>query len=64
MNRREFTALVGGAVGWPLAARGQQPERMRRLGILLFTQQDLTVIRPCLHELERLGYVEAPSSSA
>jgi ABC-type uncharacterized transport system substrate-binding protein len=58
MHRREFIALVGGAVGWPLAARGQQPERMRRLGILLFTQQDLTVIRPCLQELERLGYVD------
>jgi putative tryptophan/tyrosine transport system substrate-binding protein len=34
MKRREFIALVSGAVSWPMVARAQQPERMRRVGVL------------------------------
>jgi putative ABC transport system substrate-binding protein len=57
IKRREFVTVLGGAAAWPVAARAQQRERMRRIGVLLLGQQE-QFVRPFLDGLQALGYVD------
>ena len=61
LKRREFIALLGGtAAAWPLAARGQQAERMRRIGLLANTtegdEDTQAMIGVLRHRLQELGW--------
>ena len=62
MRRRDFITLLGGAAAWPLAVRAQQPERMRRIGVLSSLPEDDTesVARRAVFEqtLQGLGWTE------
>ena len=62
MNRREFTTLLGGAAAWPLAARSQQPERMRRIGVLFpgaaDDQSGQSRLAAFLQALQPLGWTD------
>src|SRR5262249_40527403 len=60
--RREFITLLGGATAWPLAARAQQGERMRRIGILMaYPESDAAYqgyVMAFREELQKLGWQE------
>ena len=58
MRRRQFITVAGGMAAWPLVALAQNPTKPRRIGILLWSRQDLITISPMLKGLEALGYVE------
>jgi putative ABC transport system substrate-binding protein len=40
MQRREFIGLIGGTAAWPVLTRAQQPDRMRRIGVLVGASAD------------------------
>ena len=59
MKRREFITLLGGTAAWPLTARAQQRERIRRIGFLTSLGADdlvsLAYMAGLLHGLQELG---------
>src|SRR5437762_12702909 len=62
MRRRAFIALVGGAAAaWPLAARAQQPDQMRRIGVLIgYAESDLEAqawVTAFVQGLKELGWI-------
>jgi putative ABC transport system substrate-binding protein len=63
MKRREFITLVGGAVTWPVVARAQQSDRMRRIGVLTGGSTEGSAdakanITAFKQGLQRLGWTE------
>ena len=63
MRRREFITLLGGAAVWPMTVRAQQPERVRRIGVLMpFEESDsdaqanITAFRQAL---QMLGWTDS-----
>jgi ABC-type uncharacterized transport system substrate-binding protein len=60
VKRREFITLLGGAAAWPLAARAQQGERVRRIGVLMSAvegdQRGLESITAFAQGLAELGW--------
>jgi putative tryptophan/tyrosine transport system substrate-binding protein len=62
MKRREFITLLGGAAAWPLVARAQQGERMRRIAVLMNLAADdpqsMARITAFLQGLQQLGWTD------
>ena len=62
MRRRDFIRIVGLAAAWPLGAQAQQPERMRRVGVLMnFAENDPAAqarLTTFLQALQQLGWTD------
>jgi putative tryptophan/tyrosine transport system substrate-binding protein len=59
MRRREFIALMGASVAWPLAASAQEAGRTYRLGFLLATPRDTSAVAMVFWDgLRRGGFIE------
>src|SRR5215471_20968101 len=62
MRRREFITLVGGVAAWPVGALAQQPDEVRRIGVLVNTAADdpeaQTNVAAFKQVLKQLGWSE------
>jgi hypothetical protein len=63
LKRRDFISLLGGAAAWPLAARAQQADGTRRIGVLMgYTESDPAVqsyLAAFRGTLAKLGWMAA-----
>ena len=70
MQRREFITLLGGTVAtWPLAARAQQDQRVRRIGVLMGDYPEnvpeaRAVVAAFREELQKLGWIDSRWAAA
>jgi putative tryptophan/tyrosine transport system substrate-binding protein len=62
VRRRQFITLLGGAAAWPLAARAQQPNQLRRIGVVMaYTDSDpngQVQVEAFREQLQKLGWTE------
>jgi putative ABC transport system substrate-binding protein len=59
MRRRDFITLIGvGVAAWPILARAQQPERVRRIGVLMADQRAQSYVTAFRGALKTLGWAE------
>jgi putative ABC transport system substrate-binding protein len=67
VKRREFITLLGGTLAWPLAARAQQGERMRRIGVLTILAENDPEVKAWMAAfqdgLQQLGWTQGRNIS-
>ncbi len=67
MRGREFVTLLSGAAAWSFAARAQQPDQMRRIGVLMgYAESDLEAqawVTAFVQGFKELGWIVATSRS-